>query len=720
MRGEGSARTLDPPGPSPAGAGGGDALRIRNLSVHFAMPNRLVRAVNDVSIEVRQGETLGVVGESGSGKSVTFLSVLGIVRPPGRIVSGSIELGGRDLARMSAEELRDLRGRGIAMVFQDPQTSLNPVFPVGRQIIDVIRAHEPVTRAAARRRALEMLDLVGIPEPQRRFNTYPHQFSGGMRQRVLIAMALALNPRFVIADEPTTALDVTMQAQILDLLQRLKRDMSVGLVVITHDLGVIARIADRVSVMYAGRVVEQGDVETIFHGSRHPYALSLMRSMPRVDQTRTEMLLPIPGAPPSLSELPSGCAFHPRCFLERGREVCRARTPALEPVGAAAHISACHYSAELIDGKAQQRQGGAVAAADRPAAEAGRRQSADVILDVEDVRVHFPVGGLQLPWRRQTIKAVDGVSFSVRRGETISLVGESGCGKSTLGRAVVRLLRPKSGRVAFRGQDITHLAQRELRDVRRHMQMVFQDPYASLDPRMTVLEILKEPLLVRGLWDSKAKRRILELMERVGLSPDHVDRRPHEFSGGQRQRIGIARALALNPDLIVLDEPVSALDVSVQAQIINLLMELQRELNLTYIFIAHDLSVVRHISDRVMVMYLGRIVESGERDSFFAAPRHPYSRALLSAVPIPDPRVERTRQRETIQGGVPSPITPPAGCHFHPRCARAARVAAAGPAGVPIVERDGRKLPNVCIERFPDLAPRADERRVACHFPDEA
>jgi len=701
---------------------GASRLVLRNLSIHFAMPSGIVRAVNDVSISIAQGETVGVVGESGSGKSVTFLSVMGIVRAPGRIVAGSIELDGRSLATLPAEELREIRGRDIAMVFQDPQTSLNPVFPVGQQIIDVIRAHAPMSREAAKRRALEVLDLVGIPEAARRFGNYPHQFSGGMRQRVMIAMALALRPRFIIADEPTTALDVTMQAQILDLLQRLKKEVNVGLVLITHDLGVVAQMADRVAVMYAGRIVEEGPVDMIFHQPRHPYTLSLMRSMPRVDTARTAMLFPIGGAPPMLSNIPPGCAFHPRCFLSGGRAPCRETIPALEPAGGSVHRSACHFLPELADAAVRARMSApaAAAAASPPSEEAPRRPGpGEEILRVEDLKVHFPVGGLALPWQRQRIKAVDGVSFSVRRGETIGLVGESGCGKSTLGRALIRLLTPSEGRIQFRVTEITHLGPREMRPLRNHLQMVFQDPYASLDPRMTVFQILQEPFLVRGIWNEKARTRIVELMARTGLDPSHADRRPHEFSGGQRQRIGVARALALDPELIVLDEPVSALDVSVQAQIINLLQELQADLGLTYIFIAHDLSVVRHICDRVLVMYLGRIVESAERDALFATPRHPYSRALLSAVPIPDPDKERGRGRIVIQGGVPSPINPPSGCHFHPRCARATLLGAAGRTDLPLVKAAGRPVPRRCVEAYPPITHNPDTHDQACHFPED-
>ena len=688
----------------------GSRLSIRGLTVQFAVPTGVVQAVNDVSLDIEQGETVGVVGESGSGKSVTFLSVMGMVRRPGRIVAGSVELDGRDLAKLDREELRSIRGRDISMVFQDPQTSLNPVFPIGKQIVDVVRAHLPVSRDEARRRALEVLDLVHIPEAKRRFDSFPHEFSGGMRQRVLIAMALVLRPRFIIADEPTTALDVTMQAQILELLHELKQEVNVGLVLITHDLGVVARSADRVLVMYGGKIVEQGDVRTIFYEPRHPYTVSLMRSMPRIDMVRGERLNTIGGSPPSLSNIPSGCAFHPRCFLGAERQKCRSETPELRDAGTGSHRSACHYADELESGTADEAEARTVASA------TAEPTTGDVLLKVRDLRMHYPAATFQLPWNRQVVKAVDGVSFSIREGETLGVVGESGCGKSTLGRCLIRLIEPTSGSVSFRGTDFSHLGRRDMRPLRTDIQMVFQDPYASLDPRMTVEKILREPFEAHGQADGQTTRKIKELMEHVGLNPEHIERRPHEFSGGQRQRIGIARALALKPKLIILDEPVSALDVSVQAQIINLLKDLQAEFKLTYLFIAHDLSVVRHICDRVMVMYLGRIVEAGDRDTLFADPQHPYTKVLLSAVPVPDPDKERTRKHIVVGGSVPSPMNPPRGCHFHPRCPSAAALAETMPAEELEQSAAGGMLPKPCVTAYPDIGTESRDHIQACHF----
>jgi len=696
-------------------------LSVQGLQVDFATPEGRLRAVDDVSLDIRQGETLGVVGESGSGKSVTFLSVMGMVRRPGRITGGSIRLDGRDLAGLDPEALRRLRGREISMVFQDPQTSLNPVFPIGRQLVDVIRAHTDMSPAAARQRAIEVLDQVQIPEARRRFDAYPHQFSGGMRQRVMIAMALVLRPRFIIADEPTTALDVTMQAQVLDLLHQLKREVNVGLVLITHDLGVVARSADRVAVMYGGRVVEEGATETIFARPRHPYTMSLMRAMPRIDTAREARLFAIPGAPPNLARRPPGCAFHPRCFRAEGRAPCRSAVPALQPLaGTPQHRAACHFADETGQpgDRAAPVPAGGGRSADPAHAGTDGPGTAPPMLSVAELRTHFPVRGFHLPWRRPVVRAVDGVSFDIAEGETVGLVGESGCGKSTLGRTLIRLNDPTSGSVRFRGQDMSRLGQRALRAFRTEIQMVFQDPYASLDPRMTVRQILREPFEAHGRVEAGTAGRLGDLMARVGLDPQHLDRRPHEFSGGQRQRIGIARALALSPRLLILDEPVSALDVSVQAQIINLLRDLQAELGLTYVFIAHDLSVVRHICDRVMVMYLGRIVEHSPGPGLFAAPGHPYSQALLSAVPIPDPTRERHRSRIVLPGSVPSPIDPPRGCHFHPRCPRAAALGGALPASELGRDATGRPLPRACLERYPGLATMPGGRAQACHFPE--
>ena len=515
------------------------------------------------------------------------------------------------------------------MIFQEPMTSLNPVLTVGRQLTEPVEIHLGMTPAQSRARAIELLTLVGVSDAERRLRQYPHQFSGGMRQRMMIAMALSCNPALVLADEPTTALDVTIQAQILELMKGLSRRLGAAMLMITHNLGVVARYADRVNVMYAGKIVERATARELYANPRHPYTLGLLHSVPRLDEPRRAKLDPIPGQPPDLSRLPGGCSFAPRCpyVIER----CRADVPPLDLVGAE-HLS-------RVLGGERARQGGS-------------RVSDELILEVRDLVKHFEVGGGLFGGPPGLVKAVDGVSFAIRRGETLGLVGESGCGKTTTGRCILQLERPTSGQIIFEGVDLTKLGQVELRAVRRRVQVIFQDPYSSLNPRMTVGQIIAEPLGVHGIVPERRARevRMQSLLERCGLLPAMALRYPHELSGGQRQRVGIARALAMEPSLIVCDEPVSALDVSIQAQIINLLEELQADFGLTYLFVAHDLSVVRHISDRVAVMYLGKIVEITDRKSLYDNPLHPYTQALLSAVPIPDPAVEAGRER-TVLGG---------------------------------------------------------------------
>jgi peptide/nickel transport system ATP-binding protein len=515
-------------------------------------------------------------------------------------------------------------------------------------------------RRVARARAIELLREVDIPDPDGRVAQFPHQFSGGMRQRAVIAMAMSGRPVLIIADEPTTALDVTVQAQVLSVLARRQADTGAAVILITHDLGVIAEMAHRVAVMYAGRIVESGLVADIFKRPRHPYTRALLDSLPRVDASETR-LAPIRGQPPIPSRLPSGCAFHPRCTIGAERPRCAAEEPALRQV-AINQLAACHFVEELAPAQT-------IAAAPTAMTRVGEVAP---LLQVEDLRVHFPIKAGLLRRRVGWVRAVDGVSLAVHEGETVGLVGESGCGKTTTGRAVMGLIRPSGGRVTFAGEDITNLPRRDMRRVRRHMQYVFQDPFASLNPILTAGEIVAEPLRIHGLYEQMdGGARVAALFEMVGLARMHLDRYPHEFSGGQKQRIGIARALALQPRLLILDEPVAALDVSIQAQIINLLGDLQRELGLAYLFIAHDLSVIRHISDRVAVMYLGRIVEEGDKAALFDAPSHPYTQSLLSAVPVPDPSVRGSRRRIVLTGEIPNPARPPPGCTFHPRCFKA-------------------------------------------------
>jgi peptide/nickel transport system ATP-binding protein len=640
-------------------------LRVRGLTVTFVGSGQPVPAVRGIDFDIDANEVLCIVGESGSGKSVTSLAISGLLPPTAR-VQGSIELDGVEVTTLDAESLRKMRGRDVGMVFQDPTTTLNPVFPIGRQVIEGQVSHGQIAPNLAAQRAIELLREVDIPDPQSRVNQYPHQFSGGMRQRAVIAMAMAGRPRLIIADEPTTALDVTVQAQVLAVLAKRQADTGAAVILITHDLGVVAEIAHRVAVMYGGRIVESGPVRDIFEHPCHPYTVGLLRSVPRIDTVDTR-LVPIIGQPPLPARLPTGCTFHPRCAIGRDRAVCATQDPALRAV-AGGHSSACHFPDEVAQLLADTAPG-ARPAVHAPPPVAGTRRP---LLEVTGLQVYYPIKSGLLRRRTGWVRAVDGVSLVVHAGETVGLVGESGCGKTTTGRAIMGLVPKTGGRVLFDGQDISALSREAMRPVRRNMQYIFQDPYSSLNPVLCVGDIVAEPLRIHGLYDALGGAKwVAELFELVGLSSSMVNRYPQEFSGGQRQRIGIARALALKPRLLILDEPVAALDVSIQAQVINLLQDLQRELQLAYLFIAHDLSVVRHISDRVAVMYLGRIVEESSKGTLYAMPTHPYTQSLMSAVPVPDPAARATRKRILLEGDIPNPASPPTGCHFHPRCFKA-------------------------------------------------
>ncbi|MEV4165547.1 ABC transporter ATP-binding protein [Nonomuraea dietziae] len=689
-------------------------LQVADLDVRFGD----VRAVRGVGYEVRAGEVLGIVGESGSGKSVTALAVMGLLPPHAR-VTGSVRLRGTEILGAKEKTLTAFRGRTISMVFQDPLSALTPVYRVGDQIAEAVRVHQKVTAEQAMVRAVELLDLVGIPKPGQRARAFPHEFSGGMRQRAVIAMAVANDPDVIICDEPTTALDVTIQAQVLDVLKKAQKETGAAIVMITHDLGVVAGFADRVLVMYAGRAVEVGQVDDIYYRPRMPYTMGLLGSVPRLDAGGRRPLVPIEGNPPSPAELPPGCPFTPRCPM--AIEACAEAEPPLEPVNGPGHLAACIRAEEIagenlspaevyhVAGEVKGRHAATPESAAEPAgpavrAEPAPREGREVVLSVADLVKHYPLTkGAVFRRKVGTVHAVDGITFDIRRGETLGLVGESGCGKTTTLMEILELTEPQHGTIAVLGRDVAALGARDRTALRRDMQVVFQDPLASLDPRMTVYDILAEPLRTQGRRD--AGTRVRELLDLVGLDPGHAARYPQDFSGGQRQRIGIARALALEPKLVLLDEPVSALDVSIQAGVVNLLEDLRRRLGLSYLFVAHDLAVVRHLADRVAVMYLGRIAEIGDVERVYGAPMHPYTQALLSAIPLPDPVKERSRRRILLEGDLPSPAHPPSGCRFRTRCPKFKALT------------DGERVR--CVEVEPEVRPLDVDQGVACHYAEK-
>ncbi len=648
-------------------AGQGPLLDVQGLSVAFGPEGRAVYAVNDVSFQLAEGESLAIVGESGSGKSVTMQTLMCLIRkPPGRVTSGRALFRGRDLLAMPDSELRQIRGRDIAMIFQDPMSSLNPVLTIGLQLTEALREHQGLSEREAERQALDMLNLVGIANAALRMQAFPHQFSGGQLQRIGIAMALVCKPSILIADEPTTALDVTIQAQIVELVARLQKELGMAIIWISHDLSLVAGFVERVAVMYAGSIVETAPVERLFAAPTHPYTIGLLNSIPSLTAANTR-LVPIKGAPPNVTLAPTFCAFAPRCDHSVAR--CREAKPVLEPV-VSGHAAACWRWREL---QGFPRAPESVMATARASGAAPN----EPLLTVAGLKVHFPIRRGVLRRQVGAVRAVDGVSFEVLRGETLALVGESGCGKSTTGRAVLGLERPSEGEILFEGRDYADATSERLKERRRDMQMVFQNPFGSLNPRMTVGRIIGEGLRAQKIGTRTSREaRVSDLLALVGLREALRDRYPFELSGGQRQRVGIARALAGSPKFIIADEPISALDVSIQAQIVNLLDDLKARLGLTYLFIGHDLSMIRYLSDRVAVMYLGRIVETGTTASVFGTPLHPYTRALLSAIPVPDPKAGGTRRRIVLGGGVPDPSKPPAGCHFHPRCPKASEICA--------------------------------------------
>jgi peptide/nickel transport system ATP-binding protein len=665
------------------------AIEVNNLSTHIQLSHSVVEAVGNVDFRINAGETLGLVGESGSGKSMTGLSLLGLLPNGGRIVEGSIRADGVELVGMAESGLESIRGNQVAMIFQDSQSSLNPTMTIGEQVAEPVRRHRGASKQEARDRVLEVLELVGLPQPRERLDDYPHQLSGGLRQRVMIAIALACEPKVLIADEPTTALDVTIQAQILALLDELEGRLGMATLLITHDMGVVAGRTDRINVMYAGRIVETAKTEELFSAMRHPYTQALLGSIPRLDQDRSKALYTIPGLPPELAPPPSGCRFAARC--PRVTEQCREHEPPLS--GDGGHLFACWHP---VDGPVERLP--TIVAPDKLRRVEAGQANASHLLALTDVVREYPVtAGIILRRQVDSIKAVSGVSLYVDAGETLGLVGESGCGKTTLGKLIVGGEKPDAGSVELEGKKVFSLRGRALRRARRDLQMMFQDPYASLDPRMRVHAILREPLEIQGIGSRKEQdERIRKLLTDVGLPLSALERYPHEFSGGQRQRIGLARALILDPKVLVADEPVSALDVSIRSQILNLMKRLQAERGTASVVISHDLAVVKYLADRIGVMYLGKLVEVGSGEDIYRRAAHPYTDALIKTIPVPDPSVEKVKTGVAIRGELPSARNPPSGCRFRTRCPRAA---------------------DRCAEEEPLLRDFGPGHQAACHFP---
>jgi len=666
-------------------------LDVKGLQIKYHTGDGILTSVRDVNFTVNEGEIVGLVGESGCGKSTTASAVMRLLPPNGQISAGEVLFRGQDLCKLDDEQMRQMRGTQMSMIFQDPMTSLNPVFTIELQMVDALKAHNPAASdRELREKALQMLKRVGIPDPERRMKEYPHQFSGGMRQRIMIANALMANPALLIADEPTSALDVTLEAQIIDLIRGLRDELGTAILYITHDLGVVAQLCDQVVIMYAGNVVEAGNVRGIFESPKHPYTRALLRSHPSLSH-RVDRLTTIPGRVPSLSELPPGCKFAPRCGNAKGD--CFTIEPQYLQVGGQRIL--CHSVDSVQTLKVSETF--RVSKTFRVYAPA-----VQTVVETRDLRLIFrdrlSLVDQLLGRKVSGVRAVDGVSAVIKGGETLALVGESGSGKTTLGRTVLRLEHPTSGEVSVNGIDITRMSQGQLRPMRARMQMIFQDPVSSLSPRMKVASILLEPFRIHGVAVEDPQRKVAELLETVGLAAEQADKYPHQLSGGQARRIGIARALALNPDLLVADEPTAGLDVSVAAGVLNLLKDLRERLSLTYLIITHNLNTVSFIADRVAVMYLGKLVELAANEDIFERPKHPYTEALMSAIAVPDPQLRDKRRRIILQGEIPSPRNPPAGCPFHPRCRYA----------------EARCAVEVPPLRIVD----SHEHFTACHFPE--
>ena len=649
-------------------------LEVDNLKTWFDSGKQQVRAVDGISFTINKGETFALLGESGCGKSMTSLSIMRLVpEPAGRIVQGRVSLHGQDLLSLPETRMRDVRGGRIAMIFQEPMTSLNPVITIGEQIEETVLRHKTLQeRQSAKQKAIELLTQVGIPDPHRRYTEYPHQLSGGMKQRVMIAIALAGDPELLIADEPTTALDVTIQSQVLQLLRELQAKTHMAILLITHDLGVVAEMADRVAVMYAGEIVELADRDQFFTAPKHPYSIKLFESLPNRSK-RNQPLQGIRGFVPSLATEFDGCRFEARCDF--AAPVCKHTVPCWQPLSeqAEGHESGvrCLRYEEAHKSQFERDLQSSAASVSLPVTGTGTAGDFAELLKVQNLKVHFPVRKGLFKRTVGYVRAVDDISMDIPEGKTLALVGESGCGKTTVGKGILQLIAPTAGSVKLNEDELTALTKNQMRLRRKDIQIIFQDPYSSMNPRMKVADIIEEGMIALKVGGDKQQRqnRIDQLLNQVGLSPEVKHRYPHEFSGGQRQRICIARALAVEPKLIICDEPTSALDVSVQAQILNLLKDLQNQYGLAYLFITHNLSVVEYLAHEVAVMYLGRIVEAGTVEDVLENPLHPYTKALLSAVPS----VELGSERKVIRlrGEMPSPVRPPVGCHFNPRCAQA-------------------------------------------------
>lgn len=660
-------------------------LKVKNLITRL---HHAAHIVDDVSFEIKPGETFALLGESGCGKSMTALSLMRLLPDGIQLAGGEVYLHDKDVLRLPEKEMREVRGRQVAMIFQEPGLSLNPVMTVGEQIVEVLALHHGLKNSAANARAIALLQQVGIPAPAQRLHEYPFQLSGGMKQRVMIAMALAGEPKLLIADEPTTALDVTIQAQVLQLLRDTQAQQKMAILLITHDLGVVAQMAHQVAVMYAGQIIEQASRDKLFAQPQHPYTKKLFAALPD-ERRKDQVLAAIPGNVPAVGAIAKGCRFAPRCDQAWG--LCHEQAPQWLALSAGQGVR-CHlFNGAEESARMSEKATRQVAQNDGAPYSANGAQSS--VLEVKDLQVHFPIRKGILQRSVGQVKAVDGVSLNLQAGRTLALVGESGCGKTTVGKALLQLVRPTGGSVRFAGAEMTGLDATQLRALRGGMQMIFQDPYASLNPKMRIAEILQEGMdaLSIGQNGKDRQQRIDVLLDQVGLLQSAKWRYPHEFSGGQRQRIAIARALAVNPKLLICDEPTSALDVSVQAQILNLLKSLQQELGLSYFFITHNLAVVEYIADEVCVMYLGRIVERGRVEEVMHHAQHPYTKALMSAIPrIAGSKTELIR----LTGEMPSPSKPPKGCYFHPRCAYAT---------------------DVCCTAYPQSSQLSATHSVACH-----